>query len=180
MGPRAQQSGGKSDVRNTPIARAISRRTQHWAGCEAARHHHTPNRATITERAFRRRRRVFQAAAECLEAPAARGECAPPQPGPEHCRHNVGAESPHRLEHHMDVAAGRRDWNGKFLAVGNGGWAGTIQGYGYMQRTRCAAATPRPATGGHRALGRRWRGWPVRAGHPEEDRRLRVSRATTT
>jgi feruloyl esterase len=58
------------------------------------------------------------------------------------------------------------NWNGKFLAVGNGGWAGSIQGYGDMQEAlRRGYATAGTDTGHSAADG------PVgmfALGHPEK------------
>jgi feruloyl esterase len=54
-------------------------------------------------------------------------------PLPEHCRVEMvlspTPDSHINVELWLPVAG----WNGKFLAVGNGGWAGSIQGYGDMQ-----------------------------------------------
>ena len=56
------------------------------------------------------------------------------EPLPEHCRVVLelrpGDESLINAELWLPMA----DWNGKFMAIGNGGWAGSIQGYGDMQR----------------------------------------------
>ena len=67
------------------------------------------------------------------------------------------------------------NWNGKFLVVGNGGFAGSIQGYGDMQvALRLGYAT---AGNRHGPQRRRRPERHVRARPSREDRRLRVPRA---
>jgi feruloyl esterase len=57
----------------------------------------------------------------------------PPVELPEHCRVTLvlkpTADSNIKVELWLPAA----NWNGKFMAVGNGGWAGAIQGYRDMQ-----------------------------------------------
>ena len=58
------------------------------------------------------------------------------------------------------------NWNGKFLAVGNGGWAGSIQGYGDMQEAlRRGYATAATDTGHSAADGP---AGMFALGHPEK------------
>ena len=59
-----------------------------------------------------------------------------------------------------------KNWNGKFLAVGNGGWAGAIQGWGDMQEAlRRGYATAGTDTGHSAADGP---GGMFALGHPEK------------
>jgi feruloyl esterase len=62
-----------------------------------------------------------------------RGGAAQPLPLPAHCRVRLvlkpTADSNINAELWMPAA----NWNGKFMAVGNGGFGGSIQGYGEMQ-----------------------------------------------
>jgi feruloyl esterase len=62
-----------------------------------------------------------------------RGAARPSEPIPAHCRVKMvltpSSDSHINVELWMPVES----WNGKFLAVGNGGWAGAIQGYADMQ-----------------------------------------------
>ncbi|HEX5049306.1 MAG TPA: tannase/feruloyl esterase family alpha/beta hydrolase [Gammaproteobacteria bacterium] len=57
----------------------------------------------------------------------------PPQPIPEHCRVQMVLKPTPDSNINVDLWLPTQNWNGKFLAVGNGGWAGSIQGYGDMQ-----------------------------------------------
>jgi feruloyl esterase len=57
----------------------------------------------------------------------------PPQPLPEHCRVTLVLTPTPDSNINVELWLPTADWNGKFLAVGNGGWAGAIQGYGDMQ-----------------------------------------------
>lgn len=82
-------------------------------------------------------------AAEPVEAgvfePPGRGSGAPPQasgaaePIPAHCRVTMQLTPTPESDIHVELWLPAEQWNGKFLAVGNGGWAGMIQGYGDMQ-----------------------------------------------
>ena len=60
-------------------------------------------------------------------APQARGRGGPAAPLPAHCR--VAATLRPSSDSHieMELWMPAENWNGKFLAVGNGGWAGSIQ-----------------------------------------------------
>lgn len=67
-------------------------------------------------------------------APAA-GAGAPPAAGaplPAHCRVTLVLEPTDDSNIHVELWLPEDGWNGKFLAVGNGGWAGRIQGYADM------------------------------------------------
>jgi len=57
----------------------------------------------------------------------------PPQPIPQHCRVTMVLTPTPDSNINVEVWLPTENWNGKFLAVGNGGWAGAIQGYGDMQ-----------------------------------------------
>jgi feruloyl esterase len=72
----------------------------------------------------------------------------PPQPIPQHCRVTL-VLTPTRDSHiNVELWLPTENWNGKFLAVGNGGWAGAIQGYGDMQQAlRRGYATAATDTG---------------------------------
>jgi feruloyl esterase len=57
----------------------------------------------------------------------------PPQPIPQHCRVTLVLTPTADSHINVELWLPTENWNGKFLAVGNGGWAGSIQGYGDMQ-----------------------------------------------
>src|SRR5262245_48479755 len=57
----------------------------------------------------------------------------PPQPIPQHCRVTLVLKPTPDSNINAELWLPTENWNGKFLAVGNGGWAGSIQGYGDMQ-----------------------------------------------
>jgi feruloyl esterase len=57
----------------------------------------------------------------------------PPQPIPQHCRVTIVLKPTPDSHINVELWLPTENWNGKFLAVGNGGWAGSIQGYGDMQ-----------------------------------------------
>ncbi len=62
------------------------------------------------------------------------GTAAPPaKPIPEHCRVTMVLKPTPDSNINVELWLPTSNWNGKFLAVGNGGWAGAIQGYGDMQ-----------------------------------------------
>src|SRR5687768_17868039 len=60
----------------------------------------------------------------------------PPQPIPQHCRLTLVLKPTSDSNINVELWLPTENWNGKFLAVGNGGWAGAIQGYGDMQAAR--------------------------------------------
>ena len=55
------------------------------------------------------------------------------EPLPTHCRVTMVLKPTSDSNINMELWMPKENWNGKFLAVGNGGWAGSIQGYGDMQ-----------------------------------------------
>ena len=66
----------------------------------------------------------------------------------------AGAEADIRLEHQRRAVAAVGHWNGKFMAVGNGGFGGSIQGFGDMQTAlRLGYATAGNDTGHSEADG---------------------------
>src|SRR5262245_25605197 len=88
------------------------------------------------------------------------------EPLPAHCRVKMvlkpTADSNINVELWMPMA----NWNGRFLAVGNGGFAGSIQGYGDMQiALRRGYATAATDTGHSEADGP---GGIFGLGHPEK------------
>src|SRR5690554_2918293 len=56
------------------------------------------------------------------------------QPLPEHCRVILELSPTEDSRINAELWLPMADWNGKFMAIGNGGWAGSIQGYPDMQR----------------------------------------------
>ena len=58
---------------------------------------------------------------------------APPASIPEHCRVKLVLTPTSDSHINVELWMPTRNWNGRFLAVGNGGFAGAIQGYGDMQ-----------------------------------------------
>src|SRR4029079_15463995 len=59
-----------------------------------------------------------------------------------------------------------KDWNGKFLAVGNGGWAGAVQGWGDMQVVLRRGYATAGGAAGHAAAG--GGAGTFALGHPEK------------
>jgi feruloyl esterase len=91
---------------------------------------------------------------------------APPQPIPEHCRVQMVLKPTTDSNINVDLWLPTQNWNGKFLAVGNGGWAGSIQGYGDMQEAlRRGYATAGTDTGHTAADGANGM---FALGHPEK------------
>jgi feruloyl esterase len=90
----------------------------------------------------------------------------PPQPIPQHCRVTLVLKPTSDSNINVELWLPLQNWNGKFLAVGNGGWAGSIQGYDDMQEAlRRGYATAGTDTGHTAADG------PVGTfalGHPEK------------
>jgi feruloyl esterase len=86
-----------------------------------------------------------QPGAQAAGAPGARGgrgrdggqgggrAAAPPMPIPEHCRVQMVLKPSSDSNINAELWLPTQNWNGKFLAVGNGGFGGSIQGYGDMQ-----------------------------------------------
>src|SRR5512134_1787309 len=52
----------------------------------------------------------------------------PPAPIPEHCRVTMVLKPSSDSHINVELWMPTQNWNGKFLAVGNGGFAGSIQG----------------------------------------------------
>jgi feruloyl esterase len=102
-----------------------------------------------------------------LDAPPARTEPGPPpQPIPQHCRVTMVLTPTADSHINVELWLPTENWNGKFLAVGNGGWAGSIQGYGDMQEAlRRGYATAATDTGHSAADGPAGR---FALGHPEK------------
>lgn len=100
-------------------------------------------------------------------APPARTEPGPPpQPIPQHCRVTMVLTPTADSHINVELWLPTESWNGKFLAVGNGGWAGSIQGYGDMQEAlRRGYATAATDTG-HSAAESPGGLWAL--GHPEK------------
>src|SRR5690606_4139252 len=69
-------------------------------------------------------------------------------PLPAHCRVTMRLRPTPRSDISVELWMPLDNWNGKFLAVGNGGWAGEIQGYDDMQEAlRRGYATTATDTG---------------------------------
>jgi feruloyl esterase len=72
----------------------------------------------------------------------------PPRPIPPHCRVTLVLAPTPDSHINVELWLPTEGWNGKFLAVGNGGWAGSIQGYADMQEAlRRGYATAATDTG---------------------------------
>lgn len=90
----------------------------------------------------------------------------PPQPIPEHCKVTMVLKPTADSNINVELWLPTENWNGKFLAVGNGGWAGSIQGYGDMQEAlRRGYATAATDTGHSAADGE---AGMFALGHPEK------------
>jgi feruloyl esterase len=66
-------------------------------------------------------------------APAPTAPAAPPEPIPQHCRVKLTLKPTSDSNIYSELWMPTDNWNGKLLVVGNGGFAGSIQGYGDMQ-----------------------------------------------
>ena len=101
----------------------------------------------------------------------ARGAGAPPANIPAHCRVQMVLKPTSDSLIKMELWLPTQNWNGKFMGVGNGGFAGSIQGLGGDMPQ---ATTPRIRHRRHRhrssGAGRRLGDWPSR-----ENDRLRLS-----
>jgi feruloyl esterase len=72
----------------------------------------------------------------------------PPQPIPQHCRVTMVLKPSSDSNINVELWMPTENWNGKLLIVGNGGFAGSIQGYGDMQvALRLGYATAATDTG---------------------------------
>lgn len=91
-------------------------------------------------------------AAGVFEAPGGprgpRGPRVEPEPIPAHCKVTMLLAPSSDSKINVELWMPLENWNGKFLAVGNGGWAGSIQGYRDMQEAlRRGYATAATDTG---------------------------------
>jgi feruloyl esterase len=70
-----------------------------------------------------------------FRAPASAGPNAnaDQKPIPAHCRVKMVLTPTAESDINVELWLPAEGWNGRFLAVGNGGWAGSIQGYGDMR-----------------------------------------------
>lgn len=124
----------------------------------------TLERATITS---------ATAVAAGVFTPPARAGSPPPQAGaplprpvPAHCRVTMVLKPTPDSNINVELWLPTENWNGKFLAVGNGGWAGAIQGYDDMQEgLRRGYATAGTDTGHSEADGQ---AGMFALGHPEK------------
>ena len=81
-------------------------------------------------------------------APAATARQAPPEPIPQHCRVKLTLKPTADSNIYSELWMPTENWNGKLMVVGNGGFAGSIQGYGDMQvALRLGYATAATDTG---------------------------------
>ena len=95
-----------------------------------------------------------------------RGKGQTPEPIPEHCRVKIVMTPTSDSNINVELWLPTQNWNSKFMAVGNGGWAGAIQGYGPMQNAlRSGYATAATDTG-HTNEGGSAGMWAL--GHPEK------------
>ena len=96
-------------------------------------------------------------------APQARGG-APPANIPAHCRVQIVLKPTSDSLINMELWLPTQNWNGKFMGVGNGGFAGSIQGLtsDMPQALRLGYATAGTDTG-HQEPGGSWA-----IGHPEK------------
>src|SRR5207247_2299387 len=85
-------------------------------------------------------------------APGGRGQAPPSLPA--HCRVTAVLKPTSDSNINVELWMPVESWNGKFLAVGNGGFAGSIQGYGDLQTApRLGYATAGTDTGHSAAAG---------------------------
>jgi Tannase and feruloyl esterase len=90
----------------------------------------------------------------------------PPEPIPQHCRVKLTLKPSADSNISSELWMPTDNWNGKLLVVGNGGFAGSIQGYGDMQiALRLGYATAATDTGHNAADGPNGM---FALGHPEK------------
>jgi feruloyl esterase len=90
----------------------------------------------------------------------------PPQPIPQHCRVKLTLKPTSDSNIYSELWMPTENWNGRLLIVGNGGFAGSIQGYGDMQiALRLGYATAATDTGHNAADGPNGM---FALGHPEK------------
>lgn len=93
-------------------------------------------------------------------------ENTPPPVLPEYCRVTMVLRPTSDSDINVEVWLPTKTWNGKFMATGNGGWAGSIQGYGDMiEALRRGYATAATDTGHSAADGP---SGMFALGHPEK------------
>jgi feruloyl esterase len=119
------------------------------ANCEAIRTLSTPQTVVMSAEVVRAG--VFVPPAPPsppANPPAATARQAPPEPIPEHCRVKLTLKPTSDSNIYSELWMPTDNWNGKLLVVGNGGFAGSIQGYGDMQiALRLGYATAATDTG---------------------------------
>src|SRR3954470_3945061 len=102
-------------------------------------------------------------AAGVAPAAAAGGAPVAREPIPRHCRVKLTLKPTSDSNIYSELWMPADNWNGKLLVVGNGGFAGSIQGYGDMQvALRLGYATAATDTGHQGADGK------FALGHPEK------------
>jgi feruloyl esterase len=90
----------------------------------------------------------------------------PPEPIPQHCRVKLTLKPSADSNIYSELWMPTENWNGRLLVVGNGGFAGSIQGYGDMQiALRLGYATAATDTGHNVADGPNGM---FALGHPEK------------
>jgi feruloyl esterase len=90
----------------------------------------------------------------------------PPEPIPQHCRVKLTLRPTSDSNIYSELWMPTDNWNGRLLVVGNGGFAGSIQGYGDMQiALRLGYATAATDTGHNAADGPNGM---FALGHPEK------------
>jgi len=98
--------------------------------------------------------------------PPAAARQAPPEPIPAHCRVRLTLKPTSDSNIYSELWMPADNWNGRLLVVGNGGFAGSIQGYGDMQiALRLGYATAATDTGHNAAEGPNGM---FALGHPEK------------
>src|SRR5262245_6833337 len=99
-------------------------------------------------------------------APAPNASAPAPEPIPQHCRVKLTLKPTSDSNIYSELWMPTDNWNGKLLVVGNGGFAGSIQGYGDMQvALRLGYATAATDTGHNAADGPNGM---FALGHPEK------------
>lgn len=89
-----------------------------------------------------------------------------PEPIPEHCRVTLVLTPTSDSLINVELWMPMENWNSKFMAMGNGGWAGAIQGYGDMQTALRRGYSVAATDNGHSAAD--GPGGMFALGHPEK------------
>ncbi|MFN0002578.1 MAG: tannase/feruloyl esterase family alpha/beta hydrolase [Pseudohongiellaceae bacterium] len=76
---------------------------------------------------------------------------APQEPIPAHCRVKLLLTPTSDSKINVELWLPMENWNGRYLAIGNGGWAGSIQGYGDMQMALRRGYATAASDAGHTA-----------------------------